>query len=266
MSRVRVRDVELEVLDEGNGLPVVWGHGLFASMASDDEAGGAIAPVPRGERFRVIRYDARGHGASQGTTRDRDYRWSSLALDMLGVLDASGVDGAVVGGASMGCATALHVAVTAPSRVRGLVLVIPPTAWGGRRAQAVLYRAGAALVAAAGIGPFARAGRAAPVPRILTGELSLVHEASLRSMAAMPRDLVPHILRGAASSDLPRKDLLARIHAPALVLAWKGDPTHPTATAEELDRLLPHSQLHVATSASDVLAWPSLVAVFLASI
>src|SRR5205814_608983 len=98
------------------------------------------------------------------------------------VLRAVGAETAVLGGASMGTATALHAAVRAPERVEGLVLTIPPTAWGGRRVQAGIYRAGATVVARAGLGTFVTMGRAAPAPKILTGELAPVHDAVFRAI------------------------------------------------------------------------------------
>jgi pimeloyl-ACP methyl ester carboxylesterase len=220
-----------------------------------------MAPAP-GTGARIVRYDARGHGESEATNEDDDYNWRSLAQDMLGVLDVVGVETAVLGGASMGTATALHAAVASPERVEALVLAIPPTAWGGRRVQAGIYRAGATIVGAAGLGPFVTMGRAAPPPKILTGELAYVRDAMFTSMERLDRAVVPHILRGAAASELPPKETLAELAMPALILAWKGDTGHPVSTANELARLLPSADLHVASDAADVKRWPSLVSEF----
>src|SRR5690242_6825837 len=98
----------------------------MADMEVEDEI--EVLTVRPGNGVRVVRYDARGHGRSAATGDDADYQWSALAQDMLGVLDALGAETAVLGGASMGTATALHAAVSSPQRVEGLVLVIPPTA------------------------------------------------------------------------------------------------------------------------------------------
>jgi pimeloyl-ACP methyl ester carboxylesterase len=254
-----VRGVELNVRDEGEGRMLVWAHGLMADMQFEDEAG--LAPHAA-DGVRIVRYDARGHGRSDATLEDDDYRWSSLADDMLGVVDAVGAEAAVLGGASMGTATALHAAVVAPERVEGLVLMIPPTAWGGRRVQARMYRAGAAVVTRSGLGPFVALGRAVPAPKILSGELAPVREAMFRGMERLDRDVVPHVLRGAAASDLPAKETLARLTMPALILAWTGDTGHPVATAHELAELLPRAELRVASAAGDVKRWPSLVSEF----
>src|SRR5438067_12666005 len=103
---VSVRGVELNVRDEGEGRLLLWGHGLMSDMQFEDETR-LMLPLP-GDGVRIVRYDARGHGTSGATQHDDDYRWSSLAQDMLGVLDSAGADTAVLGGASMGTATALH--------------------------------------------------------------------------------------------------------------------------------------------------------------
>jgi len=71
---------------------------------------------------------------------------------------------------------------------------------------------------------------------------------------ADPRAVVA-ALRGAADSDLPEPDALREIRAPALILAWRGDPTHPVSTAKRLAKLLPHAELHVARSLDDLRAW-----------
>jgi pimeloyl-ACP methyl ester carboxylesterase len=254
-----VRGVELNVRDEGEGQMLVWGHGLMADMEFEDEAG--LAPRAA-DGVRVVRYDARGHGHSDATLEDDDYRWSSLADDMLGVVDAVGAETAVLGGASMGTATALHAAAVAPDRVEGLVLMIPPTAWGGRRVQARVYQVGAAVVTRSGLGPFVALGRAAASPKILIGELARVHEAMFRGMERLDRDVVPHVLRGAAASDLPAKETLAQLTMPALILAWTGDTGHPVATADELAELLPRAELRVASDADAVKRWPALIADF----
>jgi pimeloyl-ACP methyl ester carboxylesterase len=76
--------------------------------------------------------------------------------------------------------------------------------------------------------------------------------------------VLPTVLRGAASSDLPDPDALRALDVPALVLAWSGDPGHPVATAEVLAEVLPRATLHVADDLGSVLAWPDRVAGLLA--
>lgn len=70
------------------------------------------------ERHRVVAYDVRGFGASPAPTGDfYDHD------DLLAVMDAAGVDRAVVVGASNGGRIAADLAAVAPERVSGLVLL-----------------------------------------------------------------------------------------------------------------------------------------------
>lgn len=70
---------------------------------------------------RCITYDARGYGR---TTYKREDGWSPVG-DAVAVLDALGVERAVVVAASMGGRTALDLALAEPARVAALVLIAP---------------------------------------------------------------------------------------------------------------------------------------------
>ena len=71
-------------------------------------------------RYRVIRYDARGHG--QSSAPRGPYTLDRLGQDALAILDDIGVSTAHVCGLSLGGITALWLGLNAASRVRGLVL------------------------------------------------------------------------------------------------------------------------------------------------
>ena len=70
--------------------------------------------------FRVITYDARGHGFSQVTAGD--YTIEQLGRDALAILDDAGAETAHVCGISLGGITAMWMGVHAPRRVTSLVL------------------------------------------------------------------------------------------------------------------------------------------------
>lgn len=70
--------------------------------------------------FRVIRYDARGHGTS--SVPRGPYTVAQLGGDALAILDDAGVPAAHVCGISLGGITAQWLGLNAPDRVRGLVL------------------------------------------------------------------------------------------------------------------------------------------------
>jgi 3-oxoadipate enol-lactonase len=71
-------------------------------------------------RYRVIRYDARGHG--QSSVPSGDYTIEQLAQDALAVLDAAQADTAHVCGISLGGITAMWLGIHASPRVKSLVL------------------------------------------------------------------------------------------------------------------------------------------------
>lgn len=240
---------------------LVWGHGLTSSMEDEDAARifdwSSVAEVGR-----LVRYDARGHGRSSAGGTIEEQRWERLADDMLAVADAAGAQRFVAGGASMGCATALFAAVIAPARVQGLVLVIPPTAWETRAAQAGEYEENAAYAEREGMEAVADLMANRPLPPLFEPFAPLVRERTLTRIAQVDPSLFTAIMRGAAASQLPDRDAIAAIEAPALILAWRGDEGHPESTAVELDRLLPTSSLHVPDGVEDLFSWPGLVRAF----
>ena len=261
---MNIGGVELAVRVAPERPTFLWGHGLLSTMQAEDEAGifdwSSLAPVAR-----LVRYDARGHGGSERSTDEHDYRWPSLAEDHLAVADAVGAERFVAGGASMGAATALHAAVARPDRVLAMVLVIPPTAWSTRALQATQYRLGARTIATVGLQPFVLAARLAP-PSLIMAEAEHAREATLANLERLDRRVVPHVLRGAAASDLPEPEELAELDQPTLVLAWRGDPVHPVGTAKKLAEVLPNADLAVASSLAEVKTWPKRVSAFLAGL
>jgi len=72
-------------------------------------------------RYRVIRYDTRGHGGSDSPPGP--YSFDDLVGDMLAVLDHAGAGRADVLGLSLGGMTALGLGLAAPGRVGRMVVV-----------------------------------------------------------------------------------------------------------------------------------------------
>ena len=251
-----VRGVEIAVTDSGAGPAILWGHG-FASCVTQ-EANVIVNWAQLTDRYRVVQWDARGHGRSGGTEDPDDYHWDNLGRDLVALADALGIDSFVAGGASMGAATALYAAVDAPERVRGLVLALPPTAYDTRAAQGNQYVTGADLVEQRGVDAYVERMKTQPVPEILAAIAEVYHSAPV-----IADDLLPVALRGAGTSDLPAQDRVRAIAAPALVLAWATDPGHPLSTAELLVELIPDAEIEVARELVDVISWTDHVEAFL---
>jgi pimeloyl-ACP methyl ester carboxylesterase len=226
---------------------------MTSSMAADDDTG--VLGWPSLEGVRLVRYDAPSHGRSPLAESAEDQRWDRLAGDMFAVADGAGFSSFVAGGASMGAATTLHAAVQQPDRIRAMVLVIPPTAWETRAAQAGMYRFAMQVVEEQGIEALVELEKQVPGSGPFADpEIRERFQQRLLDMA--PRALT-RIFEGAINSDLPPREVIATLTQPTLILAWTDDPGHPVSTAETLHDLLPHSDLHIATSLDKARAWPA---------
>ena len=237
-------------------------HEPTGSRAQEDAWGAfdwsAVTEV--GER--LVRYDIRGHGRSTGRAEQADYRWPALAADLLALADrVSPAEPVDLLGVATACGTVLEAAVTAPHRVRRIVLVVPPPVGPARARQAQLYRAAADLAELRGAAAWARGAAALPAAPVLV-------EGGWRREPhpAVPEELLPHVVRGDADSDTPAEDVLAALPHEVLVLAWHDDRSHPVEAARWLASTIPRARLEVAERAEDVRGWGRRVAAFVASV
>jgi 3-oxoadipate enol-lactonase len=102
----------LRYRDEGAGPPIVLIHAGIAQLESWD----AVATTLVGAGLRVLRLDMRGWGRS--TSEDVAF---SPRADLVALVDACGVDQAVLVGNSMGGVLAFDVAIEHPERVIGVI-------------------------------------------------------------------------------------------------------------------------------------------------
>ncbi len=117
MPHADVGDIRLFYQAAGGGEPVVLAHAYMGR--SDVWASQRMALV---SRFRVIAYDARGHGHSDAPPHAEAYSLESAVGDLVGLMDALEVDRAHLCGLSMGAETVLHTLLRHPSRVLSAVL------------------------------------------------------------------------------------------------------------------------------------------------
>ena len=241
----------------GAGVPVVQLHGLSSSRSRDELRGLDLTAGRDG--LQVLRYDARGHGRSPGSTDPAAYTWPALARDLMRLLDQTFPGLAVHGvGASMGAATLLTAAVAEPERFASLTLGIPPTVWQWRVEQSQVYELGARQVERWGVARWSELTRRPPTsPAIVPDRPFLPPDVA--------DEWLPAAFRGAASTDLPSRGQVARLAMPVLLLAWPGDPAHPLEVTQELAELLPDIRLEIARTPADVAAWPQVVADFVTS-
>lgn len=100
----------------GDGPVVILGHGFLMDHEMFVHQVAALR-----EQYRVITWDERCFGSTEFDGQPFSY-WDS-ARDCLALLDHLGIDRAVVGGMSQGGFLSLRAALTAPERVRGLILL-----------------------------------------------------------------------------------------------------------------------------------------------
>jgi 3-oxoadipate enol-lactonase len=100
----------------GDGDVVILGHGFLMDHEMFVHQVAALR-----DSYRVITWDERGFGLTEFDGQPFTY-WDS-ARDCLGLLDHLGIERAVVGGMSQGGFLSMRAALTAPERVRALILL-----------------------------------------------------------------------------------------------------------------------------------------------
>ena len=102
-------------IDGEYGPWVMLSHGLATDLSMWDELADSLKP-----RYRVLRYDARGHGQSLAT--DGDYILDQLVADAIGILDELEVEQTHLVGLSMGGMIALGLMLDHPARIKSAVV------------------------------------------------------------------------------------------------------------------------------------------------
>ena len=169
--------------------------------------------------FQILRYDTRGHGASEATTGE--YSIEMLGKDILALADALNISQFAFCGLSLGGAIGQWVAAYAPERVTHLVLAntspqfVPRTNWETRIAAVV--KGGMPAVVDVAMQRFFS-------PDTLAKQDP--HVASIRSVF-LGTDPVGYLGCCAALRDMNHGDLLKQIKAPTLVISGDRDVATP---------------------------------------
>ncbi|GAA0930387.1 alpha/beta fold hydrolase [Pseudonocardia zijingensis] len=190
------------------------------------------------EHFRLLRYDARGHGESG--VPDGPYSLDRLGRDVVELLDALALQKVHVLGLSLGGFVAQWLAIHVPERVDRLVLsntaayLGPPQQWDGPIAE---------LLAAPDMRATAETflGNWFPA-RMLQGDDEVV-EGFRRTLLATRREGVAGSWAVVRDADLRRTATLIR--SPTLVIAGEHDTVTSAAHGEELAGIVPGARLAV---------------------
>lgn len=191
--------------------------------------------------FRVLRFDARGHGKSTiaNATEPRAVSIDTLLSDAMAVLDAVGVERAHWCGISLGGMIALRAAVKRPQRVARLVVASSAAQLG----TAEMWQSRMDEVQRSGMKSLADAVAA----RWFTPEFIAAHHERVETIVDMVRATQPAAYAAccAAIRDMDQRATLPFVQAPTLVLAGARDAGTTVEHAEALAAQISGADLQV---------------------
>ncbi len=238
MCVAHVNDIDLYHERHGSGQQLLFLHGL----------GGNIAETPYlidaySRHFEFIVYDGRGCGRSGKA--DGAYSITGLADDAAALLDAIGIEGAIVYGSSMGGMVAQELALRHPHKVRAMILGcttagairgVQPTS---ETIQKLIHNQSLSgdegLEAGWELG-YSRA-------YIDANRTSLMTRARAASKYGATRDSYMRQILAAAQHDT--YDRLVQIACPVMLIHGAEDVMIPVGNAHMLKAAMPHAELHV---------------------
>jgi pimeloyl-ACP methyl ester carboxylesterase len=253
----RLDGTRLRVRVAGAGPTVVLAHGIALTLGEWN----LVADLLLADGYRVVAFDARGHG--QSTIGSQGISAPVMAADLAAVLEATDTTDAILVGHSMGGFLALEAVLEVPGvadRLAGLVLV---ASFAGdildgapqNRAEAPILRSHllprlttnptiGTLFAASFFGP-------TPSPAMLTAFLGMV----------LGRDNAPLLpLLDAFTSD----DLLARLPAigvPTVIVCGRADRTTPPRDSQRIAAAIPAARTVWVDGAGHMLPWEAPTAI-----
>ncbi len=230
------------------GTPVVLLMGLGGDSTAWGSQLAALAP-----RHRVLVLDNRGAGRSDAP--DEPYTTGRLAADLLGLLDALGVERAHLLGLSLGGAIAQEAALAAPARIASLQL---HATWPGPHPYfAALVRA--VQVARRRLEPEAFHRALALwvfTPECFAAQPALVDLVVQRAVDhPYPAPLHGYLRQADAALAHDARARLSQIRCPTLVAVGARDLVTPPFLSTELARRIPGARLEVLPDGGHGALW-----------
>jgi 3-oxoadipate enol-lactonase len=197
--------------------------------------------------FRILRYEARGHGApgTQSPAPKGPYTIAELGTDVLALANSHGIERFAYAGISLGGMTGLWLAANAPERITSLAVccaaltALPsPQSWHDR----------AALVRDRGMDPLADT----VVPRWFTPAFFAREPVAVGTVVAMLKGTSPEGYAGCgeAIAALDLRPLLSSVRAPTLVVSGAEDVAAPPSVGARTARAIQGARLTVIQAAA----------------
>jgi len=231
---IQAGDIKLAYrLDGPEDAPVVFLNHCFTT---DHRFWDLTAPA-LGD-YRVLRYDSRGHGASDKPAGD--YTLSEMAGDVANLLDALDIEQVDFCGVSMGGMIGQTLTLEHPARVRSLTIGNTPCEYDATQLQA--WRDRASLVTAKGI----ESVHEDLLARWFTEDARTAKTPGCEYVGEVMNNFLPRCFASATAAmcGLNTTSRLTQITQPVMIIASSDDPGVPVATAELMAKTIPNAQLH----------------------
>lgn len=223
-NRVRIGDIDINYALSGpeNAPVVCLNHCFAADHRYWDHH------LPAFEGFRILRHDARGHGASDAPSGP--YSLAMMAQDLIGLLDALSIARVHLCGVSMGGMIAQTAAITHPDRFTSLALVNTISEYNA--GQVAAWKDRVAQVRNEGIEPVC----APLMARWFSDAAAADRGPGYTYMEERIANMAPHSFVAVieAMTGLNTTEGLAALDMPSCVIATKDDPGVPTSASERM--------------------------------
>jgi 3-oxoadipate enol-lactonase len=218
-------------IDGEHGPWVVLSHGLACDLSMWDELADALK-----DRYRVLRYDARGHGGSDAPAGD--YTLDLLVFDAAAVMDAAGIERAHFGGLSMGGMVTQGMLLDHPKRIISAMIAdsrhttTPEFTAAWRQRAAIVRQRGVESVLQSSVERWSSAGLAIRNPKAIARMEAMVRATSVNGYCGC----------AAALAELNYGHRLHEIDTPALVICGDEDHGAPPENTRQMHRMIKGSR------------------------
>ena len=238
MNKIKVNGIEVNYRFDGpeNAPVVMMSNSLMSNYTMWD------CTLPAFAKYRVLRYDTRGHGGTQLTPAP--YSIAQLGEDAAELIKALGVGPVHFMGLSMGGMIAQYLGAHYPELVRSLSLCdtaseMPPRSLWGERLE-IAQKQGIAGLVDGTIKRWFNPGFVDSKPEEITKVRAMILGTSVEGYTGC----------ASAVRDMAQTTMLLKIKAPTLIVTGRQDPACTVDQAMVLHKVIEHSKYVIIENAA----------------